>query len=218
MTEPVEGGPVFRDRRRIDPETYEVREPPSEGGPAPEGEGSGGSDGGQDETSAAPAGPDSALLDAELAELTSDLQRLSAEYTNYRRRVERDRDVVRETAVASALSELLPVLDDIGRARQHGELEGAFKAVGEALEQAVARLGLESFAGVGEAFDPVVHEALTAVPTRRARRAGGARGLPAGLPLRRSRRTPRPGGRHPACRGPPPEGGSDALIPARVAP
>ncbi len=109
--------------------------------------------------------PDSTLLDAELAELTGDLQRLSAEYANYRRRVERDRDVVRETAVASALAELLPVLDDIGRARQHGELEGAFRAVGEALEAAAARLGLESFASAGEVFDPLVHEALSAVPS-----------------------------------------------------
>ncbi len=150
MTEPVEGAPVFRDRRRIDPDTYEVREPVLDGAPGPE---------------VAEPGPDSAELDADLAELTSDLQRLSAEYANYRRRVERDRVVVRETAVASALTELLPVLDDVGRARQHGELEGAFKSVGEALESAVARLGLESFAEVGELFDPSVHEALTAVPT-----------------------------------------------------
>ncbi len=161
------GGPVFRDRRRIDPETYEVREPAANP-PAPS-------------TSANPAdgptasslgealrggaAPDSSVLDAELAELTGDLQRLSAEYTNYRRRVERDRDVVRETAVANALAELLPVLDDVGRARAHGELEGAFKAVGEALEATVAKLGLETFAQVGEAFDPVVHEALSAVPS-----------------------------------------------------
>lgn len=150
MTEPVEGAPVFRDRRRIDPDTYEIREPVVDGAPGLE---------------VPEPGPDSALLDADLAELTSDLQRLSAEYANYRRRVERDRVVVRETAVASALTELFPVLDDVGRARQHGELEGAFKSVGEALESAVARLGLESFAEVGELFDPSVHEALTAVPT-----------------------------------------------------
>jgi molecular chaperone GrpE len=164
VTEPVEGAPVFRDRRRIDPDTYEVREPVSDAAPGP------GSGGGAVPTGALPdesaeAAPDAVLLDAELAELTADLQRVSAEYANYRRRVERDRHVVRETAVAAALVELLPVLDDIGRARQHGELEGAFKSVGEALEAAVTRLGLEPFAAVGEPFDPVVHEALTVVPT-----------------------------------------------------
>jgi molecular chaperone GrpE len=168
VTEPVEGAPVFRDRRRIDPQTFEVREPAPDAAPGPE-VGAGGGPGDippppEPSDEPAGAGPDSALLDAELAELTSDLQRLSAEYANYRRRVERDRDVVRETAVAAALAELLPILDDVGRARQHGELDGAFRAVGEALEAAVARLGLEAFAGVGEPFDPVVHEALTAVP------------------------------------------------------
>ena len=105
MTEPVEGAPVFRDRRRIDPETYEVREPVADAAPGP-GVAAGGEPPRDVPTAAEPtdapteAGPDSALLDAELAELTSDLQRLSAEYANYRRRVERDRDVVRETAVA----------------------------------------------------------------------------------------------------------------------
>ncbi|MET8180142.1 nucleotide exchange factor GrpE [Streptomyces sp. NPDC005336] len=95
-----------------------------------------------------------------LGERTADLQRLQAEYQNYRRRVERDRATVKEIAVASLLSELLPVLDDIGRARDHGELVGGFKSVGESVETLVAKLGLQQFGKEGEPFDPLVHEAL----------------------------------------------------------
>ena len=98
-----------------------------------------------------------------VAEVTSDLQRVHAEYANYRKRVERDRLLVREQSVAAALAEFLPVLDDVGRAREHGELEGAFRSVGEALESSVTRLGLETFGAVGDAFDPTLHEALTHV-------------------------------------------------------
>jgi molecular chaperone GrpE len=79
---------------------------------------------------------------------------------NYRRRVERDRELVRENAVASALGEFLGVLDDIGRARDHGDLTGAFRSVGEAIEAATAKLGLERFGEPGDVFDPTVHEAL----------------------------------------------------------
>ena len=96
----------------------------------------------------------------QLAERTADLQRVTAEYANYRKRVERDRVAVREQALANVLSGLLPVLDDIGRAREHGELVGGFKSVAESLEAAVAKLGLESFGDSGEPFDPKVHEAL----------------------------------------------------------
>lgn len=96
-----------------------------------------------------------------LAELTNDLQRVHAEYANYRRRVDRDRELVRETAIGSTLAELLPIVDDVDRARQHGELDGAFRSVGEALEAALARVGLEKFGAEGEPFDPTVHEALT---------------------------------------------------------
>ncbi|MGY0017529.1 nucleotide exchange factor GrpE [Streptomyces sp. cg35] len=95
-----------------------------------------------------------------LGERTADLQRLQAEYQNYRRRVERDRVTVKEIAVANLLSELLPVLDDIGRAREHGELVGGFKSVGDSLETVVAKLGLQQFGKEGEPFDPTVHEAL----------------------------------------------------------
>jgi molecular chaperone GrpE len=100
-------------------------------------------------------------VQAELAERTSDLQRLQAEFSNYKKRVDRDRQVVKDSAVAGALTELLPVLDDIGRAREHGELEGGFKSVGEALESTVEKLGLTRFGEPGDAFDPTVHEALT---------------------------------------------------------
>ncbi|MEQ8145562.1 nucleotide exchange factor GrpE [Streptomyces sp. OP7] len=95
-----------------------------------------------------------------LGERTADLQRLQAEFQNYRRRVERDRVAVKEVAVANLLSELLPVLDDIGRAREHGELVGGFKSVAESLETTVAKLGLQQFGKEGEPFDPTIHEAL----------------------------------------------------------
>ncbi|MGW1379606.1 nucleotide exchange factor GrpE [Streptomyces sp. NPDC002446] len=95
-----------------------------------------------------------------LGERTADLQRLQAEYQNYRRRVERDRVTVKEIAAANLLSELLPVLDDVGRAREHGELVGGFKSVAESLETVVAKLGLQQFGKEGEPFDPTIHEAL----------------------------------------------------------
>ncbi|MGP3635194.1 nucleotide exchange factor GrpE [Streptomyces sp. 24-1644] len=95
-----------------------------------------------------------------LSERTGDLQRLQAEYQNYRRRVERDRVTVKEIAVAGLLTELLPVLDDVGRAREHGELVGGFKSVAESLEMVVAKLGLQQFGKEGEPFDPTIHEAL----------------------------------------------------------
>lgn len=101
----------------------------------------------------------SAPLDP-VALLTADLQRVHAEYSNYRKRVERDRDLVRERAVEAALATLLPILDDIGRAREHEELVGGFRSVGEGLEAAVAKLGLKRFGQVGEPFDPTRHEAL----------------------------------------------------------
>ena len=100
-------------------------------------------------------------VSADIAELTADVQRLQAEYANYRRRVDRDREQIREQAVASTLGELVGVLDDIGRARAHDELVGAFRSVGESLEATVAKLGLERFGAVGDPFDPAIHEALT---------------------------------------------------------
>ena len=98
---------------------------------------------------------------AQLAERTADLQRLQAEYANYRKRVDRDRATVREHAVAGSLSELLPVLDAISQAREHGELAGGFKSVADAIQAAVGKLGLVSYGQRGDAFDPQIHEALT---------------------------------------------------------
>ncbi|MFD7434833.1 nucleotide exchange factor GrpE [Streptomyces sp. NPDC059861] len=95
-----------------------------------------------------------------LNERTADLQRLQAEFQNYRRRVERDRITVKEIAIANLLTELLPVLDDIGRAREHGELVGGFKSVAESLETVAAKMGLQQFGKEGEPFDPTIHEAL----------------------------------------------------------
>ncbi len=95
-----------------------------------------------------------------LNERTADLQRLQAEFQNYRRRVERDRIAVKEIAIANLLTELLPVLDDIGRAREHGELVGGFKSVAESLESTAAKMGLQQFGKEGEPFDPTIHEAL----------------------------------------------------------
>ena len=94
------------------------------------------------------------------ATLTADLQRLQAEYSNYRKRVERDRAVASEIAVASVLSELLSTLDDIARAEEHGELTGGFKSVAEQLINVTTKLGLEKYGQDGDEFDPQIHEAL----------------------------------------------------------
>ncbi|MEU9073646.1 nucleotide exchange factor GrpE [Kitasatospora sp. NPDC004745] len=103
---------------------------------------------------------DLAAAKREAGERTADLQRLQAEYQNYRKRVERDRLTVREIAVSNILESLIPVLDDIGRAREHGEVTGGFKSVAESLETVVAKLGLQQFGKEGEPFDPTMHEAL----------------------------------------------------------
>jgi molecular chaperone GrpE len=99
-------------------------------------------------------------LEAQLEERTADVQRVHAEYANYRKRVDRDRELVREQAAGVVLAELLTVLDDIDRAREHGELSGGFKSVAEAIEATLGKLGLERFGDAGEPFDPTVHEAL----------------------------------------------------------
>jgi molecular chaperone GrpE len=155
-------GPTVRDRRRIDPETFEVREP-QHAAPAPAGS--------SDDTTSTTSNPaeqgsagekDTRVseLETALAERTADLQRLQAEYVNYKRRVDRDREATRQASVASVLTSLLPVLDDIGRAREHEELTGGFKAVADSLERTVTSLGLVSFGTVGDEFDPRIHEAL----------------------------------------------------------
>ena len=95
-----------------------------------------------------------------VATLTSDLQRLQAEYANYRKRVERDRAVAHESAIGAVLTELLALLDDVDRAEAHGELSGGFKAVADQLNSITSRIGLEKYGTEGEAFDLQIHEAL----------------------------------------------------------
>ena len=106
-------------------------------------------------------GKQAADFEAQLAERTADLQRLQAEYANYRKRVDRDRAAVREQAVAVVLAGLLPVLDAIDQAREHGELSGGFKSVADSLQAALGRLGLVTYGEKGDPFDPKIHEALT---------------------------------------------------------
>jgi molecular chaperone GrpE len=161
--------PVVRDKRRIDPETGSVREP-GQVDPAPAAGRSGDdvaaayADSGAPDAGAAAVDDASfdalAALQSQVAERTADLQRLQAEYANYRRRVERDREAVRETALANVLTSLLPVLDDIDRAAAHGELVGGFKAVADSLAATVEKLGLQRFGSEGDPFDPNIHEAL----------------------------------------------------------
>jgi molecular chaperone GrpE len=141
---------VVNDRRRIDPETGAVRA---------------GSPGGPVAGSAPAAGPAPAPGPTEeaqraLAERTADLQRVTAEYANYRKRVDRDRAATVEAAAGSVLVALLPVLDDVDRARQHGDLTGAFKAVADQLEATLEKLGLQPYGEAGERFDPTLHEAV----------------------------------------------------------
>jgi molecular chaperone GrpE len=106
-------------------------------------------------------GQRAADLEAQLAERTADLQRLQAEYANYRKRVDRDRAAVREQAVVGTLDGLLPVLDAIDQAREHGELSGGFKLVADSLQSALGRLGLVTYGEKGDPFDPKIHEALS---------------------------------------------------------
>ena len=151
VAEPV----VVRDRRKIDPETGQVRQQ-AEAEAVPE----------------TPPGPslgesivDEAVgtqsdVEKELAERTADLQRLQAEYANYRKRVDRDRESVVMGAKASVVNDLLPLLDDLERAEQHGDLTGAFKSVADKLVAGLQRAGLTPFGAEGEPFDPSVHEAV----------------------------------------------------------
>jgi len=92
--------------------------------------------------------------------LTEDLQRLQAEYANYRKRIERDRALASEVAISSVLFEFLAILDDLDRAESHGELSGGFKAIAEQITAATTKLGLEKYGSAPEAFDPNIHEAL----------------------------------------------------------
>jgi molecular chaperone GrpE len=139
---------VIRDNRKIDPATGEARKvvPEAEADPS------------------AAGAADESILDAAtvalLAERTADLQRVQAEYANYRKRADRERLAAGEVAVSGVLAMLLPVLDNLDRAREHGDLTGGLKAVADQLDEIVTRLGLAAFGEVGEPFDPARHEAV----------------------------------------------------------
>jgi molecular chaperone GrpE len=149
----TEGNPreqvTVTDKRRIDPETGEVRHVPS--APAPSG--------------SAPEAAASTSVDpataGKIAELTADLQRVQADYANYRKRALRDQEAIAERAKASVVTQLLGVLDDLDRARSHGDLEsGPLKLVADKLLSALTGLGLVAFGAEGDDFDPVLHEAV----------------------------------------------------------
>jgi molecular chaperone GrpE len=146
-----EGNPreqvTVTDKRRIDPETGEVRHVDS--GAAPSGAAPG---------AAASGG---AATDDKVAELTADLQRVQADYANYRKRALRDQQAAADRAKAAVVSKLLGVLDDLDRARSHGDLEsGPLKSVADKLMSALTGLGLAAFGSEGDDFDPVLHEAV----------------------------------------------------------
>jgi len=146
------------DRRRIDPDTLTVRDVPAPGSVAADP----GNPDNAGQPIAATVEPDAGVLAAqqEAAERTADLQRVTAEYANYRKRVDRDRTADRESTKVSILGEMLPVLDDLDRARQHGDLVGSFGTVAEKLVGTLTRLGLSPVGAAGEPFDPAVHEAV----------------------------------------------------------
>jgi len=160
--------PVVHDNRKVDPKTGQARHPDQEHAAAP--------DSGGDALSQAedilnsvevPAEESVAqgVERAEAEELRNDLQRLQAEYVNYRKRVERDRAVAGEMAVIGVLNSLLPVLDDLDAARQHGDLtDGPFAAIAAKLENALKTYGLTRIDETGVEFDPTVHEALIQQP------------------------------------------------------
>ncbi|WP_415154061.1 nucleotide exchange factor GrpE [Propionicimonas sp.] len=132
-------------------------------------EGEAGGDGVEEPLEATPAS--GGILDAQVAELqelvderTADLQRLHAEYANYKKRVDRDRALSRQGGVEQVVLDLLPVLDSVEAAREHDELTGGFKLVADELERITAKYGLVAFGEVGEEFDPQVHEALMQMP------------------------------------------------------
>lgn len=187
---PAEGdgepAPVIRDKRRIDPQTGEVRRPEGAGDPGTDLAG----DQSAEQSSPEQSGPEKAMpekatpeqsgpetgdsaegLDplggaaAALAEeRLADLQRLQAEYANYKKRVDRDRALSRQGGVEAVVLDLLPVLDSIEAAREHDELTGGFKLVAEELERLTGKYGLAVYGEVGDVFDPNVHEALMHVP------------------------------------------------------
>ncbi len=153
---------VIRDKRRIDPTSGTVRVPAGEQpagarpGVHPAGE--------QMSEHEAADGAQPTVVDddltRQLAERTEDLQRVTAEYANYRRRVDRDRQLVVDQAAERFATQLFPIVDDIERARDHGDLTGAFKVVADRVRGLLDGLGVEAFGVAGDPFDPALHEAV----------------------------------------------------------
>ena len=140
LNEESSEGVKISDKRRIDPQTGQPR----------------------DESAANQnSGETSSETPDKVSELTDDLQRITAEYANYRKRVDRDRELIRDMSTSVALEQLIPILDDISRAREHGDLTGTFSTVADALSTVTKRLGLVEFGKVDEDFDPSIHEALS---------------------------------------------------------
>lgn len=173
--------PVIRDNRKVDPETGQARRPDNEAQSGSAGSQSGPAQPGAEELDGdalsqvedilnsveVPAEESVAqgVASAEAEELRNDLRRLQAEYVNYRKRVERDRAVAGEMAVIGVLNSLLPVLDDVDAARQHGDLaDGPFAAIAAKLENALKTYGLVRIDETGVEFDPTIHEALIQQP------------------------------------------------------
>jgi len=170
MSEPQEPRVVIHDKRRIDPVTGEVRVPagaqPAGTPPGATSDAIPGEQMSEHETpvvdEAPPVQPAAAGgdLEQQLAERTDDLKRVTAEYANYRRRVERDRTVVVDQAAERFAAQLFPVVDDIERARDHGDLTGAFKVVADRVLGLLDGLGVVTFGVLGDPFDPALHEAV----------------------------------------------------------
>ncbi len=160
---------VIRDKRRIDPISGEVRAPAGEQpagarpGPTVAGEQMSEHEMPVDDQPQGQVPPADAAGDdlaAQLAERTEDLQRVTAEYANYRRRVDRDRTLVVDQAAERFATGLIPIVDDIERARDHGDLTGAFKLVADRILGVLDGLGVEAFGKAGDEFDPSLHEAV----------------------------------------------------------
>jgi molecular chaperone GrpE len=165
--------PIIRDKRRIDPETGQVRKAPEGGDEATDAAAEAAAASAADELDGEAVDDETLTVDdilnaaqAEVddptAEHLADLKRVTAEYANYRKRTEANREVERERAIGAAVSVLLPVLDDLDRAEKHGDLEGdtPFATIAAKLRASVEKLGLTPFGEVGEPFDPQRHEAI----------------------------------------------------------
>ena len=163
MSEPEEPRVVIHDKRRIDPVTGAVRvpagaQPAGTARPAPEP--AAGEQMSEHDTQVADGSVTGGDLERQLAERTEDLQRVTAEYANYRRRVDRDRSLVVDQAAERFALQLFPIVDDIERARDHGDLNGAFKVVADRVLGLLDGLGVTAFGQAGDAFDPALHEAV----------------------------------------------------------